>query len=78
MHACVLLCAYLLQHFNPAKKTNSLRQQVVISDILGSNWLIVLLITIQLGTHHSPSISSDAATLHVCKQQEIASGNKYY
>ena len=34
--------------------------------------------TIRLGTHLSPTISSDAATLHVCKQQQIASGNKYY
>ena len=40
--------------------------------------LIVLLMTIRLGTHLSPTISSDAATLHVFKQQQIASGNKYY
>ena len=26
--------------------------------------------TIRLGTHLSPTISSDAATLHVCKQQQ--------
>ena len=53
-------------------------QQVVISDTLDSNLLIVLLMTIRLGTHLSPTISSDAATLHVCKRQQIASGNKYY
>ena len=34
--------------------------------------------TIRLGTDLSPTIFSDAATLHVCKQQQIASGNKYY
>ena len=34
--------------------------------------------TIRLGTHLSPTISSDAATLHVCKQQQIASGNKLF
>ena len=34
--------------------------------------------TIRLGTQLSPTISSDTATLHVCKQQQIASGNKYY
>ena len=59
-------------------KTNSLRQRVVISDTVDSNWLIVLLMTIRLGTHLSPTISSDAATLHVCKQQQIASGNKLF
>ena len=31
--------------------------------------------TIRLGTHESPTITSDPAALHVCKQQ-IASGNK--
>ena len=61
--------------FQPNK---SLRQQVVISDTLDSNLLIVLLMRIRLGTHLSPTIYSDAATLHVCKQQQIASGNKYY
>ena len=40
--------------------------------------MIVLLMTIRLGTHLSPTISSDAATLHFCKQQQIASSNKYY
>ena len=34
--------------------------------------------TIRLGTHLSPTLFSDAATLHVCEQQQIASGNKYY
>ena len=58
--------------------TNSLRERSVVSDTLHSNWLIVLLMTIRLGTHLSPSICSDATTLHVCKQQQIASGNKYY
>ena len=65
----------MLQHY---MSTNSLRQQVVTIDSLDSNLLIVLLMTIRLGTHLSPTISSDAATLHVCKQQQIASGNKYY
>ena len=32
---------------------------------LDSNWLIVLLMTIR---HLSPTISLDAATLHVCKK----------
>ena len=32
--------------------------------------------TIRLGTHLAPTIFSDAATLHVCKQQQIASGNE--
>ena len=41
--------------FQPYKKTNSLRQRVVISDTLDSNWLIVLLMTIRLGTHLSPT-----------------------
>ena len=63
--------------FQPYKK-NNLRQRVVISDNLDSNWLIVLLMTIRLGTHLSPTISFDAATLHVCKQQQIASGNKLF
>ena len=58
--------------------TNSLRQRVVISDTLDSNLLIILLMTIRLGTHLSPTILSDAVTLHVCKQQQIASGNKLF
>ena len=33
---------------------------------------------ISLGTHLSPTFSSDAATLHVCKQQQIASGKKLF
>ena len=56
--------------------TNSLRQRDVISDTLDSNWLIELLMTIRLGTHLSPTISTDTTTLHVCKQQQIASGKK--
>ena len=42
-----------------------------------SNWLMAVPMTIRLvlGTHVSPTITSDLATLHVCKQQ-IASGNK--
>ena len=65
--------------FQPCKQTtNSLRQRVVISNTLDSNWLIVLLMAIRLGTHLSPAICSDAATLHVCKQQQIASGNKLF
>ena len=42
-----------------------------------SNWLMAVPMTIRLvlGTHVSPTITSDSATLHVCKQQ-IASGNK--
>ena len=40
---------------------------LLISDTLDFNWLIVLLMTIRLGTHLTPTISSDAATLHVCK-----------
>ena len=34
--------------------------------------------TIRIGTHLSPTIFSDAVTLHVCKQQQIASGNKLF
>ena len=56
--------------------TNSLRQRIVISDTLDSNLLIVVLVTIRLCTHVSLTITSDATTLHVCKQQQIASGNK--
>ena len=40
--------------------------------------LTVLLMTIRLGTHLSPTIFSDAAILHVCNQQQIASGNKLF
>ena len=45
---------------------------------LVSNFLIVLLITIRFGTYLSPTISSETAALHVCKQKQIASDNKYY
>ena len=58
--------------------TTFLRQRVVISDTLDSNLLIVLLMIIRLCTHLSPTISSDTATLHVCKQPEIASGNNLF
>ena len=40
--------------------------------------LDILLMTIRLGTHLSPTIYSDAATLDVCKQQQIASGNNLF
>ena len=53
-------------------------QQIAIRDILVSNWLIVVLMTIRLGIiiyiHVSATITSDPATLLVCKQQ-IASDN---
>ena len=45
------------------------------SDTLVSNWLMAVPMTIRLGTHVSPTITSDPVTLHVCKQQ-IVSGNK--
>ena len=60
------------------KENSTFCPVVVISDTLDFNWLIVLLMTIRLGTHLSSIISSDAATLHVCKQQQIASGNKLF
>ena len=41
------------------------------SDTLDSNWFIVVLVTIRFDTHVLPTISSDATTLHVCKQQAI-------
>ena len=34
--------------------------------------------TTRLGIHVSPTITSDATTLHVCKQQQIVSGNKLF
>ena len=51
-------------------------QQIAIRDILVSNWLIVVLITIRLGIyiyiyiyiHVSATITSDPLTLLVCKQ----------
>ena len=38
------------------------------------NWLMALPMTIRLATHVSLTITSDTATLYVCKQQ-ITSGN---
>ena len=64
----------LMLHFNLVIN-NKLPQAT--NDTLDSNLLIVLLIIIRLGAYLSPTISSDAATLHICKQQQIASGNKY-
>ena len=59
--------------------TNSLRQQIV-SDTLVFNWLMAVPMIIRLGIHVSPTITSDPehATLHVCKQQQVASGDKLF
>ena len=37
---------------------------------------MVVLMPIRIDIHLSPSITSDATILHLCKQQQIASGNK--
>ena len=34
--------------------------------------------TTRLSVHVFPTITSDAKTLHICKQQQIASGNKVF
>ena len=39
-----------------------LRQQIVFSDTLVSNWLMAVLMTIRLDTHVSLNITSDATT----------------
>ena len=39
-------------------------------DILVSNWLIVVLMTIRLGIHVSPTITSDATTFKACKNNK--------
>ena len=55
---------------------NNIRQQIVFSDTLVSNWLMAVPMTIRLGTHVSRTITSDATTFQPCKQQQIASGNE--
>ena len=37
---------------------------------------MAVLITIRLGTHVSLTITSDATTFQLCKQQQITSGNE--
>ena len=44
--------------------------------ILKTNLLIVMLMTIEIGTHVPHNINSDATTFRLCKQQQRASGNK--
>ena len=62
----------MLQHY---MSTNSLRQQIVFSDTLVSNWLMTWPMAIRFGTHASLTITSDVTTFQPCKQQQIASGN---
>ena len=38
--------------------------------------VVLKTITLDIHVHESSTITSDATTLHVCKQQQIASGNK--
>ena len=39
---------------------------------------MVVPMTTRLGIHMSPTITSDAKMLQVCKQQQIASGKKLF
>ena len=48
----------------------------VVSNTLVSNWLVVVPMTLKTDTHASLTINADATILHLCKQQQITSGNK--
>ena len=53
------------------------RKQQIASDnglllVIPYTLTFVVLMTIGFGTHVSPTISSDATTLHVCKQTSLA------
>ena len=76
MYMCFPPLPLILKHYMLVNKTNSLRQQIVFSDTLVSNWLMAVPMTIKLSTHVSLTITSDATTFQPCKQQQIASGNE--